>query len=268
MSDTAVDKSFEQEHGEAEARDAGLVRDDNPELDEALDPEFESVFEVEIDPELETRDIHDADEEVAAARGEEGTRGVTSPRSERTIPGMGKVFDFRGTGLCPPNGGRIRPLAMVHHIPVVRNVTGFADFVSLGNILRGQGLAIQAATDAEGNVALYTRFDEMCFGHRGANQLACGVEHMHMTVGEAWTEKQMRAAAWCAEQVWTSYAIPPRGAKLLPGNRLVSVQRRGHTSHKDVSTLAGFRDRSDPGEGFSFAQLYELTRFFHKNRRF
>src|SRR5688500_6260000 len=131
---------------------------------------------------------------------------MTQPTSARRIPGMGgKVCDFRGTGLCPPNGGRIRPLVMVHHIPVVPNGQGLADFETLGRVLRNQGLAIQAATDAEGNVALYTRFDELCFGHRGANSFACGIEHMHMTVNEPWTEKQMRAAAWCAHRAWVSF---------------------------------------------------------------
>jgi hypothetical protein len=157
---------------------------------------------------------------------------------------------------------------MVHHIPVVPNVTGLADFVRLGDILRNKGLAIQAATDSEGNVALYTRFDELCFGQRGANQIGCGVEHMHMAVGEAWTEKQMRAAAWCANRVWDAYGIPPRQAVLLQGDGRIGIQRRGHTSHMAVSNTAGFRDRSDPGAGFNFAHLYELTRFFHKNRRF
>jgi N-acetylmuramoyl-L-alanine amidase len=194
---------------------------------------------------------------------------VTAPRSERTIPGMGgKVFDFRGTGLCPPNGGRIRPLLMVHHIPVVHQQTGVGDFVRLGEILRGKGLAIQAATDAEGNVALYTRLDELCFGHRGANQFACGVEHMHFSVSDPWTEQQMRAAAWCANRVWDSFGVPPRRGRLLPGSGLVGVQRRGHTSHMEVSALAGFNDRSDPGPGFDFVHLFELTRFFHEHRRF
>jgi N-acetylmuramoyl-L-alanine amidase len=194
---------------------------------------------------------------------------MTAPRSERTIPGMGgKVFDFRGTGLCPPNCGRIRPLLMVHHIPVVRQQAGIGDFVRLGEILRGQGLAIQAATDAEGNVALYTRMDELCFGHRGANQLACGVEHMHFSVDEPWTEQQMRAAAWCANRVWDGFGIPPRKGRFLPGTGLVTVTRRGHTSHMEVSNAAGFRDRSDPGAGFHFAHMYELTRFFNEHRRF
>jgi hypothetical protein len=266
MSEQVAEKTFEEEHGEAEARGAGLVREDHPDLDEALDPEFEPAFEVVVDPELETRDLHEIDEEVGAEQTRD-TRAATVPRSERSIPGMGKVYDFRGTGLCPPNGGRIRPLAMVHHIPVVPNVAGIADFLTLGNILRGKGLAIHAATDAEGNVALYTRFDELCFGHRGANQLACGIEHMHMTTGEKWTEKQMRAAAWCSVQVWDSYGIPPRGAVLTAGNP-VGVKRRGHTSHKQVSTLARFNDRTDPGDLFSFPHLYELARFFQKNRKF
>ena len=194
---------------------------------------------------------------------------MTTPLNVRTIRGMGgKVFDFRNTGLCPPNGGRIRPLVMVHHIPVVPQAKGVADFERLGAILRGQGLAIQAATDSEGNVALFTRFDELCFGHRGANQFACGVEHMHMTVDEPWTEEQMRAAAWCAHRVWKSHGIPPRRAKLTPGAGVVGVKRRGHTSHMNVSSLAGFNDRSDPGRGFSFKHLYELTRFFDKDHRF
>jgi N-acetylmuramoyl-L-alanine amidase len=194
---------------------------------------------------------------------------MTRPRSIRTIPGMGgKVFDFRGTGLCPPNGGRIRPLVMVHHIPVVAQMPGVADFEKLGRILRGKGLAIQAATDAEGNVALFTRFDELCFGHRGANQVGCGVEHMHLTVDKEFTERQMRAAAWCANQVWVSFGIPPRRGILLPGDGRVSVQRRGHTSHKNVSKKAGFNDRSDPGSNFSYGHLYELTRFYNQHHRF
>jgi hypothetical protein len=194
---------------------------------------------------------------------------VTTARSVRTIPGMGgKVFDFRGTGLCPPNGGRMRPLLMVHHIPVVHQQPGIGDFETLARVLRAQGLAIQAATDAEGNVALFTRLDELCFGHRGANQFACGVEHMHFDVNEPWTEKQMRAAAWLAHRAWRSFGIRPRKGLLLPGAGLVRVQRRGHTSHMEVSAKAGFNDRSDPGPKFRFAHLYELTRFFDKHHRF
>src|SRR4051794_5519346 len=111
MSETVVAETSREalveEHGEDEARSAGLVRDDHPDLDEALDPEAEPVFDVEIDPALETRDIHEADDEILGS-GDVPASRVTA-RSERSIPGMGgKVFDFRGTGLCPPNGGRIR----------------------------------------------------------------------------------------------------------------------------------------------------------------
>ena len=239
------------------------------EYDEALDPENgEETFEVDIDPSLEERDIHEADEELAQGEDSEAEGPEVKAKSIRAIPGMGKVFDYRGTGLCPPNGGRIRLLMMVHHIPVVHNMKGSADLVVLGRVLRGQGLAIQAATDAEGNVALYTRFDQLCFGQRGANQFSCGVEHMHFTVGEAWTEKQMRAAAWCANQVSVSHGIPLQRAILTSGNRICGVQRRGHTSHENVSKKAGFNDRSDPGDGFNYPHMYELARHFNKKHKF
>ena len=205
---------------------------------------------------------------------------MTEPRSIRTVPGMGgKVFDYRGTGLCPPNGGKIRPLVFVQHIPLIPNAIGVADFQRLGRSLKSQGLAIQAATDAEGNVALFTRMDDLCFGHLGANSLACGAEHLHLNVDEEWTEPQMRAAAWLANRAWDAFGIKPRRAILKPGaghkegtkfvlDRPVSVQRRGHTSHENVSSLIGSHQRSDPGRKFSFRHLYELTRFFHKHGRF
>jgi N-acetylmuramoyl-L-alanine amidase len=194
---------------------------------------------------------------------------MIQPRSTKAVPGMGgKVFDFRGTGLLRPSGGRIRPLVMVHHIPVVRQSAGLADFRKLAEILNGKGLAIQAATDAEGNVALFTRFDELCFGQKGANQVGCGVEHMHLTVEKTFSEQQMRAAAWCANQVWVSFNIPPRRGILTPGDGKVGVKRRGHTSHKNVSNMAGFHNRSDPGPLFDFAHLYELTKHFHEKGKF
>jgi hypothetical protein len=206
---------------------------------------------------------------------------MIEPRSVKTVPGMGgKVFDFRGTGLLRPNGGRIRPLVMVHHIPVVENAVGLADFHKLAGILKGKSLAIQAATDADGNVALFTRWDEFCNGHLGANHLACGIEHMHVTLDEDWTEEQMRAAAWCSNRVWEAFGIKPRRAILLPGDgffdddgvfRLtepVGVQRRGHTSHKNVSAKIGSGQRSDPGPKFDFKHLYELTKFFNEHHRF
>jgi hypothetical protein len=106
VTETAVQETreyLEEEHGEADARSAGLVREDYPELDEALDPEFEPVFELNADPDLENRDLHEADEELEAEDGGDDAGAKIAPRSQRTIPGMGgKVYDYRGTGLCPP----------------------------------------------------------------------------------------------------------------------------------------------------------------------
>jgi hypothetical protein len=47
----SADVSLQEDHGE----------DDGPEFDEALDPEFEKVFDVDNDPKLEERDIHEVD---------------------------------------------------------------------------------------------------------------------------------------------------------------------------------------------------------------
>ena len=69
-----IDQTFEEEHAEGDARAAGLVRDDDPDLDEALDKDVEPAFEVEVDPELEMRDIHEADEQIAESTGGRDTR--------------------------------------------------------------------------------------------------------------------------------------------------------------------------------------------------
>jgi hypothetical protein len=63
--ETRETDDFEEDHGETVAREAGLVREDFPEFDEALDPEYEPEFDVTVDPENEKRDIHEIDEEVA-----------------------------------------------------------------------------------------------------------------------------------------------------------------------------------------------------------
>ncbi len=205
---------------------------------------------------------------------------MIEPRNIRTVPGMGgKVFDWRGTGLVRPSGGQITPLVMVHHIPVVHNAEGLVDFQTLANVLNGKSLSIQAATDAEGNVALFAPFDRRCDGHLGANSLACGIEHMHMRLEEKWTEEQMRAAAWCAHHVLVDHGIKPRRGILTPGDgffedgefhltKEVGVQRGGHVSHMEVSRKIGSNQRTDPGPKFSFAHLYELTKFFGRNNRF
>lgn len=188
-------------------------------------------------------------------------------KSVRKIPGGVTIRDYRGTGLCPPNGGRIRPLIFVQHIPVIRNKPGTEDLITLGRVLKQQGLAVQAGTDAEGNVAQYTRLDELCYHARGANSVSMGCEHMHYSISEEWTEAQMRAAAWLAHHASVSYGIPLQRAILGQG-RPTKVQRRGHTSHANQSAKAGFNDRSDPGPKFNYTHLYDLAKFYAKNRRF
>ena len=157
---------------------------------------------------------------------------------------------------------------------------GLADFRTLANILNGKELGIQAATDEAGNVALFAPFDREVGGQLGANKLACGIEHMHLKINEDWTEKQMRAAAWCSHRVLEEHGIPLRRAILTPGDgffddndlfhltKNVGVQRGGHTSHKNVSAMIGSFQRTDPGPKFSFKHLYKLTRFFHEHHTF
>lgn len=186
----------------------------------------------------------------------------------KELRGAGKVYDYRGTGVLPPNGGRIRPLIMVEHIPVVPNKPGTEDFLILANVLKKQNLSLQAATDREGNVALYNPLDRLCYQARGANQISCGVEHMHMSIGEEWTKKQLRASAWLWQYAEREYAIPLRTARLSPGHGTVGVLRRGHTSHRRVSQAAGFNDRSDPGPGYDWQYVRRAAIFFKRHGHF
>lgn len=194
---------------------------------------------------------------------------AAQPKVRRRLKGAGTVFDWRGTGLLPPNGGRIRPLVMVEHIPVVRNVEGISDFITLANVLRAQGLSLQAATDREGNVALYNRLDALCFQARGANMVSCGVEHMHMTTSEPWTKRQLRASAWLWVLAERWEGIPLRGGSLgsgAPG--IATVRAKGHVTHKRVSAAAGFNDRSDPGPGYDFEYVKHCARYWKRRRTF
>ncbi|MGI9100700.1 MAG: peptidoglycan recognition protein family protein [Solirubrobacteraceae bacterium] len=186
----------------------------------------------------------------------------------KELRGAGKVFDFRGTGVLPPNGGIIQPLIMVEHIPVVPNVAGAADFHMLARVLRQQGLSLQAATDREGNVALYNHLNRLCFQARGANQVSCGVEHMHMTVDEDWTKKQLRASAWLWQLAEREFGIPLRVARIAPGPGRIGVLRRGHTSHRRVSAAAGFHDRVDPGAGYDWEYVRKAALFFKRHGHF
>ncbi len=186
----------------------------------------------------------------------------------KELRGAGKVFDFRGTGVLPPNGGVIQPLIMVEHIPVVPNVQGAGDFHTLARVLKEQGLSLQAATDREGNVALYNSLNRLCFQARGANSVSCGVEHMHMTVEEEWTKKQLRASAWLWQLAEREFGIPLRVARISSGPGRIGVLRRGHTSHRRVSAAAGFHDRVDPGAGYDWEYVRKAALFFKRHGHF
>lgn len=176
-----------------------------------------------------------------------------------TIPGMGTVYDWRGTHWSPPNGGTQQPIIFVQHIPVVPNMVGIADFVRLRDVLVAQGLMVQNATDKDGNVALYTHMNRLCYQARGANQMSCGTEHMHMTVGEEWSRRQLRASAWLVNQAKTKYGLPAGDATLKPGPGVVRVAGRGQTTHEEVSNAAGYHDRIDPGKGYDREYVYKCV---------
>jgi hypothetical protein len=186
----------------------------------------------------------------------------------KNLRGAGKVYDFRGTGVLPPNGGLIHPLIMVEHIPIVPNVEGTADFHALANVLKAQGLSLQAATDREGNVALYNPLNRLCFQAKGANQVSCGVEHMHMTIAEDWSRKQLRASAWLWQFAEREFGIPLRVARITSGPGHIRVLRRGHTSHKRVAAAAGFYDRVDPGPGYDWEYVRKAALFFKRHGHF
>jgi hypothetical protein len=194
-------------------------------------------------------------------------------RSVHHIPGGVTIRDYRGTGLCPPvtGGGRpvtITPYLFVHHIPVIHNVKGVGDLITLGNVLREQGLSVQFGTDAEGNVARYTTLHQLCYHARGANTISVGSEHMHYGVDEPWTERQYRAAAWCVWKAHTEVGIPIRGARLVAAAGITRVRRSGHTSHMRQSYAAGYRDRTDPGGPYRFHHVYELAEFYGAHGKF
>jgi hypothetical protein len=209
-----------------------------------------------------------ADPTVEMQEGIQPPEAASAARIVRAVPGMGTVYDYRGTGLLGPNGGRIRPLLFVQHIPVYPNKPGTQDFIGLAGVLKAQGLALQSATDRDGNVALYNRLDALCWQARGANSISCGCEHMHMTVNEKWTKRQMRAAAWLAYRAWRDYGIPPQGGKMSRGRGQVGVVKRGHVSHHMVSVMAGFNDREDPGPHFDWSYLWHCVRWYDKHLKF
>jgi N-acetylmuramoyl-L-alanine amidase len=183
-----------------------------------------------------------------------------------------KIFDYRDE--TSPNGDRIDLRACVHHIPVIKNQDGRGDLDTLRRVLLERrppsgGLMVQFGTDSEGNVALYTRADRLCFQARGANSSTCGIEHMHLTTGERWLKKQLRAAAWIAQYLKREFDIPLQMAKVEPaGSGLVKITRKGHTSHQIISQVAGFNDRSDPGPGFDYEYVFHAAKFFKRKGHF
>lgn len=190
-----------------------------------------------------------------------------SPRVIKRLKGAGIIYDWRGTGLLPPNGGKIQLLLGIEHIPVVPNKAGTADFITLANVLKAQGLSLQTATDSEGNVALYNPLDSLCYQARGSNSCSYGTEHMHYTTGEAWSRQQLNASAWIWQYAEREYGVPIQTARLGRGNP-TPVWRKGHTSHMTQSRAAGFNDRVDPGPGYDWGYVRSAALYFQKHGHF
>jgi hypothetical protein len=218
-----------------------------------------------VDLANEQRDIHEIDEALAAEldrlgsgdphpkfkaalMAPEGAAIVGQGKKLKTIKGMGTVYDWRDSPWTNKGvtHGKIKPLIYVQHIPVVPNKPGIIDFVTLRNVLVAQGLMIQSSTDAEGNVALYTHFDVLCYQARGANSFSCGTEHMHMATGEHWNKRQLRAMAWLIQLAEHKHGLPNTRGRLASGSGVARVIRRGQVWHSEVSDAARFHDRSDP----------------------
>lgn len=185
----------------------------------------------------------------------------------KALRGAGKVYRAR-PHVLPPNGGRSPVLVMVEHIPVMHDKPGTEDFTDLARVLLAQGLSLEAATDGDGNVCLYNRLDVLCYQARGLNGPSCGVEHMHMSIGDPWRRVQLRASAWLWQYAEREYGIPMQMAKLgrRPGQAV--VLRKGHTSHRRVSEAAAFNDRSDPGPGYDWEYVMRAAAFYKRHGGF
>jgi N-acetylmuramoyl-L-alanine amidase len=196
------------------------------------------------------------------------------PRAVKDLPGAGKVYDFRGTGLLPgvkdDNGHVIRTnlLLWVEHIPVYPNKPGIEDFYGLADVLRARELQLQTATDRDGNVAIYTSPNILCYQAKGANFISGGTEHMHMTTSEDWTRRQLRASAWIWQWV-ERYGVPIQGGRIKPApNNQVSVTRKGHVGHARVSAAAGYNDRSDPGPEYDWKYVRHCAEYWKRKGTF
>ena len=227
----------------------------------------------EFHPRNEERDLHDGDADAPGDREVPGEDEVprAEPKVLRTLQISGDststVFDYRG--FTQPNGGRITLRDCVHHIPVISQQAGRGDLDALRRVLVAQGLMVQFGTDGEGNVAVYTPANRLCFQARGGNSITCGIEHMHFAVGDAWTKKQFRAAAWIVQFLEREHGIPMRAAKVeAAGSGRVTISQTGHTTHEEISRKAGFNDRSDPGKGFDREQVFAAAKFFKQHGHF
>jgi hypothetical protein len=183
---------------------------------------------------------------------------------------LSRVYDYRA--FTRPNGGTIALRACVHHIPVIHQMPGRADLDALRQVLIAQGLMVQFGTDGEGNVALFTRANRLCYQAAGGNQLTCGIEHMHYATGEAWSLRQLRAAAWIAQYLEREFGIPLQMANVEPGYP-VKIVRKGHTSHEQITRMAkaaGARidGREDPGKGFDYEHMFAAANFFKRKGHF
>jgi hypothetical protein len=242
----------------------------------------------EMDPKLEQRDLCSSDDfadaltaAVEADGGEphptwkkiasmgEGASISHGGKVLKSIAGMGTVYDWRDSPWTQPSGGQIVPHLAIQHIPVIRNVDGFGDLITLEEVLQAQGLQVQQGTDREGNIALFTPGNYLCYQARGANQISWGTEHMHLAIGEAWTKRQLRAAAWINQLNHRKFGTPLTRATLANGGPgLVRIVHRGQTTHEAEAKAAGFNDRSDPGPGYDFSYVAFCERYFDKHGHF
>lgn len=217
----------------------------------------------------EQRDLHDGEAD-APEPDTPRPRGPQPARLRKLKIAKGQtshVFDYRKN--TSANGGAIALRACVHHIPVISQHSGHGDLDVLRQVLLAQGLMVQFGTDAEGNVAIYTPPNRLCFHARGSNSFTCGIEHMHRTVGEHWLKKQFRAGAWIAQYLERRFDLPLKMARVeSAGSGRAQIVSRGHTSHEMISRKAGFNDRSDPGSGFDYEQVFSAARFFKRHGHF
>jgi hypothetical protein len=203
-----------------------------------------------------------------AAAAPEGATVPHGGKKLKTIRGMGTVYDWRGSAWSEPNGPAITPRLGVQHIPVIHNVKGFGDLVTLNEVCGAQGLRVQQGTDAEGNVGLFTNGNLLCFQARGANQCSWGTEHMHFAITEPWSKKQLRASAWIAQLNHRKYGTPLTRWSLGSGAGVVKVIRGGQGTHAEEAAKAGFHDRIDPGHGYDFEYVDHCVAFFDRHGHF